>query len=278
MQSPSSIAVRFWGVRGSIACPGPETVRYGGNTPCLEVRCGSRTLIFDGGTGLRPLGNDLLKRFDQIEADIFLSHCHLDHVIGIPFFAPFFGERNEIRIWAGHLRPTTHIEAVIRTILSPPIFPLNIEAFKSKVSFHDFHHGETLKFDPGIEIKTVALDHPDGATGYRVEYAGRAVVYLSDLEATGPEPDPQLVSISARADLLIYDATYTERELASRAGWGHSTWERGVRLADAARAKTLCLFHHDPDHNDQFMDTIAKEAAAARPGTLVAREGETVRI
>lgn len=278
MPSQSSIAVRFWGVRGSIACPGPDTVRYGGNTPCLEVNCGSRMLIFDGGTGLRPLGNDLLKRFGEIDIDILLSHCHLDHVIGIPFFAPFFGEKNVVRIWAGHLRPNSHIEAVVRTILSSPIFPLNIEAFKSKVSFHDFQQGDTLTLGSDVTIRTVALNHPDGATGYRVEHADRTLVYLSDLEAASPEPDPQLVSISQGADLLIYDATYTERELASRTGWGHSTWERGIRLADMAGARTLCLFHHDPDHNDLFMDAIAKEADAVRPGTIVAKEGETITI
>ena len=130
--------VRFWGVRGSIACPGPETIRYGGNTPCIEVRCGERVIIFDGGTGLRALGNALVKDPTVREYDIFLTHCHLDHVIGLPFFAPFFAEGYRIRIWAGNLLPADNIEQVMRRLMSSPLFPVEVEIFKSAIEFHDF--------------------------------------------------------------------------------------------------------------------------------------------
>src|ERR1700748_1494725 len=131
----SFIQVRFWGVRGSIACPGPDTIRYGGNTPCIEVRCGDNVIIFDAGTGLRPLGNTLIKNTKINNVEIFLTHCHLDHVAGLPFFAPFFAEQCRMRIWAGNLLPATSVEQVVRKLMSSPLFPVEVEIFKAAIEF-----------------------------------------------------------------------------------------------------------------------------------------------
>jgi phosphoribosyl 1,2-cyclic phosphodiesterase len=268
-----TIQVKFWGVRGSIACPGPATVRYGGNTPCLEVRCGGHTFIFDGGTGLRPFGDALVKAGTLLDADLFLSHCHLDHVSGLPFFTPLFAERHRLRIWAGNLPPGTSLKGALRTMMSPPLFPIDVESFRADIDYRDFTPGIVMRPREGVVLHSAMLNHPGNAVGYRLELGGKVLAYLTDTELPQGEIDPKQLALAANADLLVFDCTYTQAEIAAHRGWGHSTWQDGVRFADAAKAKTLCLFHHDPGHDDDTMDKIGAEAAAARSGTLVAREG-----
>lgn len=273
-----SIKLKFWGVRGSIAVPGPNTARYGGNTPCIEIRCGGNTIIFDGGTGLRALGDTFLSNGAILDADLFLSHCHLDHVSGLPFFTPMFAKCHHIRIWAGNLLPKYSLEQALRTMMSPPLFPIEVESFKADIEYRDFHAGDPIKLRGGAALRTAMLNHPDGAVGYRLECNGKSVAYLTDTELPPGEIDAGLMSLAKGADLMIFDATYTESEIATRRGWGHSTWQDAVRLADAAGVGTLCLFHHDPGHDDEFMDNLGAQAAAARPGTIVAREGMTFEL
>lgn len=274
----SQMSVRFWGVRGSVPCPGPDTLRYGGNTPCVEIRCGRRTLIFDAGSGIRQLGSVLAKKTDNSGFDIFLSHGHIDHVVGLPFFAPLFVTGQVVRVWAGSLQPGGGVEEAVRKLMSFPFFPLQIDALHAELEFHDFRAGEVLNPRDDLTVRTAPLNHPGGAIGYRVEFGGRAVAYITDVELGTGAFDPAVLALARDADLLILDTTYTDEEYPSHIGWGHSTWQQGVRLAKEARAKRLCLFHHDPDHNDAFMDTIATAAAAARPGTVVASEGLRIEV
>lgn len=270
--------VRFWGVRGSIACPGPSTIRYGGNTPCVEVRCGEHVLVFDAGTGLRPLGHELVKDKSIRHVDIFITHCHLDHVVGLPFFAPLFRKSYRVRVWAGNLLPANSIERVMRMLMSSPLFPIQIEIFKAAIEFHDFRSGDILRPHENVVLRTAPLDHPDGSNGYRLEYGGRTFALVSDTEGFPGKCDNELLSLADHADLAVYDATYTEDEIVSRNGWGHSTWLRGIRLAEKANVKHLCLFHHDPSHDDDFMDTLAAEANDVRAGTVTAREGQIIDL
>ncbi|MBV8119223.1 MAG: MBL fold metallo-hydrolase [Alphaproteobacteria bacterium] len=268
--------VRFWGVRGSIACPGPDTVRYGGNTSCVEIRCGERILVFDGGTGLRLLGNELMCRGQPADLDIFYSHTHFDHICGLPFFAPCYDARSRIRIWAGHLNGRG-IETVLNKMMIAPLFPIPMGIFTARLEFVDFAAGKKLTPHNGIRLATGQLNHPNGATGYRIEFAGKVVAYITDTEHRPGGLDRNVLELIRRADLMIYDATYTDAEFPEHRDWGHSTWQEGVRLADAAGVRTLVIFHHDPGHDDAFMDQVAAEAAAVRPGTIVAREGLVLR-
>lgn len=276
MTSADDFRVEFWGVRGSIACPGPETTRYGGNTSCVTMRCGGRLLIFDGGTGLRPLGQHLDQLGGRIDADVYFSHSHFDHICGLPFFSSAYSPANRFRLWAGHLLPNHTLRYVLSEMMMAPVFPIPITVLGADLSFHDFHAGETLSPEPGVVIRTAPLNHPNGATAYRVEYRGKSACYVTDHEHTDSPYDDQLIALLAGADIVIYDGTYTDAEYPSHKGWGHSTWEEGLRLADRAKVKQFVIFHHDPGHDDAMMDTIAAAAAKARPGTVVAAEGMTL--
>jgi phosphoribosyl 1,2-cyclic phosphodiesterase len=271
------VSVRFWGVRGSIACPGQATVRYGGNTSCVEIRCGDRLLVFDGGTGLRLLGKTLGAGAQAIDFDLFFSHTHLDHIEGIPFFAPCHKRGNRIRIWAGHLLPQHTIKGVLDKMMSAPLFPVPVEALKAAIEFHDFTAGETLAPHPGVKLVTAPLNHPNGATGYRLEFGGKSVAYITDNEYRPGENNATVLKLMHKADIAIYDCTYSEAEYPEHKGWGHSTWEEGVRLASAAEVRQFVIFHHDPDHDDAAMDKIAAAAVKLRPGTVVAQEGMVLR-
>jgi phosphoribosyl 1,2-cyclic phosphodiesterase len=272
----SRLSVTFWGVRGSIACPGPATLRYGGNTSCVEVRAGDRLIVLDAGTGLLALGDRLLSRRKTVDVDILLTHFHLDHVCGLPFFAPLFAQGHAVRIWAG--TPAAALSEVVRTLVSPPLFPAGPSSFKAAVSYRGFMPGDAIGIGGGLRVETAALDHPDGAVGYRLDIGRASLAYVTDTEI-GPDPiEEGMVRLARGADLLIVDCTYTQAEIVSRRGWGHATWADAVRLADAAGARTLCLFHHDPAHDDAAMDTLGGLAQAVRPGSVVAREGLTIEL
>ena len=276
MAAKEDFLVRFWGVRGSVACAGPETVRYGGNTSSLEIRCGEHLLMFDAGTGFRKLGDSLLAEA-PLDADLFLTHTHFDHVVGLPFFKPAFNPDNTFRMWAGHLMPELNLRIVLSEMMMAPLFPVPLEIFAAEISFRDFRMGETLNPKPGVTLRTAPLRHPNGATGYRVEFAGKSICYLTDTEHVDGEPNKNILNLIEGADIAIYDSMFTEEELPRRRGFGHSTWEEGVRLCDAAGVKQFVVFHHDPDHDDAFMDEIAALVEQRRPGSVVAREGMVLR-
>ena len=276
MADSSELSVRFWGVRGSVACADSETARYGGNTSTLEIHCGPHLLLMDAGTGIRYLGNALVKG-PPLDADLFLTHTHFDHICGLPFFKPGFDPKNTFRIWAGHLLPDHTVRHVLAEMMMAPLFPVPIDIFGANLSFHDFKAGETLSPKPGITVRTAPLNHPNNATGYRIEYGGKSICYLTDTEHVIGEPDQNILGLIENADIVIYDSMYTDDEYAGRNGWGHSTWQEGVRLCDAANVTTFVVFHHDPDHDDDFMDEIARQVEAMRSGSVVAEEGMVLR-
>lgn len=273
MTETNEFWLRFWGVRGTVPCPGPNTLRYGGNTPCVEVMCGTERLIFDAGTGIKALGNSLNDQ-TGLKSHVFLTHTHVDHINGFPFFRPAYNPKNCFELWAGHLEGREGaLQEVLSKLMQPPIFPVPIDIMHACFAFHDFKAGETLEPVPGIVLRTALLNHPQGATGYRIEYAGKSICYVTDVEHREGEIDRTILELIEGSEIVIYDATYTEAEYPRYRNWGHSTWNEGVRLCEAAGAGRLIAFHHDPDHDDAALDRMAAELAEARPGSEVAKEG-----
>lgn len=267
--------VRFWGVRGSIPCPGHDTLHYGGNTSCVEVRAGDRLLILDAGSGLQYFGQHLQAK-GSIDADLLLSHLHYDHILGLPFFAPAYDPGSRLRVWAGNCNGG--VETALRQFLQPPFFPVPLQHLKARFSFRDFTSGDTLNLSSSVRVLTCALNHPDGATAYRIEFDGRAICYVTDTEHPTQGLDAAIVNLIRDADIVIYDATYNNSDYPAHRGWGHSTWEAGLALCESAGARRLVVFHHAPERTDAELQWLDSELQRLKPGSVVAREGLVLQL
>lgn len=270
--------VTFWGVRGSIPCPGAETVRYGGNTPCVEMQAGGKRLIFDGGTGLRVLGQSLMSQL-PVEGHIFFTHSHWDHIQGFPFFAPAFIPGNRFSIYGAIAPNGATIKQRHHDQMLHPNFPVPLQVMQADLQFYSIEPGETLHLD-SVAIDSAKLNHPGEAVGYRISWRGRSVAYVTDTEHLPDRLDPNVQWLAKDADVLIIDAAYTDEEYhspkTSKVGWGHSTWQEAVKVAKAANVKKLVIFHHDPLHNDDFLDHIGEKVAAQFPDSTMAQEGKSL--
>ncbi len=279
--SDSEFSIHFWGVRGSIATPGSSTVRYGGNTSCVEMRCQGQRLIFDGGTGIRVLGQYLLKQM-PIEASIFFTHSHWDHIQGFPFFTPAFIKGNLFKIY-GKIAPTGQtIQDRLEEQMHHPNFPVPLRVMGSCLKFFDVEVPSIIEIGNGVTVESGILNHPGEATGYRVSVGDRSAVYATDTEHFHNHIDQNLVHLARNADVLIKDATYSDEEYWSvtnpKTGWGHSTWQEAIKVAEAANVKTLVIFHHDPLRSDDQLDEFEGLAKERFAGAVMAREGMCISI
>jgi len=281
----SNLTIRFWGVRGSIASAGEHTALTGGNTSCVEVRAGEELFILDAGTGLRPLGGALLARGQPVEARLLLSHFHWDHIQGLPFFGPAYLPSTRLSIYGPErAAPRGDVRAALEAQMRAPHFPVGMEVLRAGLSFQALPAGAALMLG-GARVETAAACHPNGCLAYRITSGGRSVVYATDTEHDPHSGalDPNLLALARGADVLIYDAQYTEDEYSGRKGackrgWGHSTNTEGARLAKAAGVGQLVLFHHDPAHDDREIARIEREAQARFEHTIAAREGLEITL
>jgi len=262
--------VTFWGTRGSIPTPGAQTARYGGNTPCVAVEgAGDQLVILDAGTGIRALGLHLVeKQNGAVKVEILLSHAHWDHIQGLPHFKPFFAPGNAVRIW-GSRQGTTSLEAILRQQMDPAVFPVPLDALSAQLTVQQV---DVPEFSIGeFRVRTMKLRHPGTTLGFRLTpvKGGPSLGYVTDNElGSGGHYDvpatwrKDFVAFLSGVDLLIHDAMYTPAELAVHRGWGHSTYEEAVTLAQDTAVKRLVLFHHEPEHSDEMMDGLVKSARA----------------
>ena len=277
--------VKFWGVHGSLPRPGPSTLKYGGNTPCVELRHQDTLIILDAGTGIRELGEDLLRRKDRsgkplrTTGHLLFSHLHWDHVHGFPFFAPAFKKGNEFHLYGAAGLDRT-IQQIIDNQMRPPNWPITLEQMAASIFFHDLSPGDRLNIDE-IAIQVEQLDHPGGSLGYRIEVQGKSVIYATDTEFHLC-CDPKAIELARNGDLLIHDGMFTPEQYlglwddTSRESWGHSTWEGAVELAKAANVKQLILFHHG--NEDKVVAEIEKKAQERFPRASAAYEGLEIEI
>lgn len=271
------LELRFWGVRGSVCVSGQQHATFGGHTPCLEVRCGRRLFVVDAGTGITRLGAAHGADLPE-EIDLLFSHLHLDHTTGLAFFKPaVLDPKRVIHTYCGNLDGASAAEALDR-LYSPPLFPIRLEQLPAKFVHHGFRAGESLTFGDGAVVETVPLNHPGGATGYRFQHAGRSACYISDVEHGPDWPPPELVRFCAGADLVVFDGMFTEAEYPRCKGWGHSTWQKGVALCEAAGAGSLAVVHLYPGHDDAALAAMEAELQAVMPSAFVAREGQALTL
>lgn len=280
------LSVRFWGTRGSIPCPGPSTIVFGGNTSCLEIRADERLIIVDLGTGIRLLGEFLMVndcKKGPIDADIFITHTHWDHMSGFPLFTPIFVPTTKLRLWGPISFGDKTLESILKTQLDYQFWPIRMSELSAKMEFAELRE-TVLDLGNGLIVKTKYLNHPVLCLGYRFEYEGKSIVTAYDHEpfynlfptdTTSPsydkdaaqegelaaqEENKKMAEFCKDADVLIHDSQYTEKEYSSgKQGWGHSTYEYVVSLAQKANVKQLVFFHHDPNHTDAMLEQFEKE-------------------
>ncbi len=272
--------IRFWGVRGSIASPGLDTVEVGGNTSCVEVIAEGTRVILDAGTGLRALGNMMMRESAPRRAALLLSHLHWDHIQGLPFFAPLYAPTTELTVY-GQETSTATLQGALSQQMTSPVFPVELRDVPAAISMCPLRDGSRVQVGP-MEIRARKLNHPGGVLGYRIQCGGHVVVYATDTEHYDCV-DPVLRDLASDADVLIYDAQYTPEEYRgevgpARVGWGHSTFEAGARLAEAAGVRRLVLFHHDPTRDDRAVASLEQRAHARFAGTLAARESLVLEL
>jgi len=269
--------VRFWGVRGSIPAPGPATSGFGGNTSCVEVvtPATGEVLVFDAGSGIRALGQDVLRRRAPArDVHLVFTHFHWDHVQGLPFFLPLFRDDGAVHFHAA-CEPGD-LQEILEAQMRPPYFPVKLAATPSRKTFARI--GPARHSLGGVEIQPFALRHPQPCSGYRISAGGAVVVYATDTELGDPGYDATLLEHCQGADVLICDAQNTVDEEDRRRGWGHSSWRQAVALAAEAGVGELVLFHHDPGRTDAAVADIVLAARAHFPRTRGAREGESLAL
>lgn len=271
-----SARVTFWGVRGSIPCPEPAFMDYGGHTSCVSVELGEDLLILDAGSGLQKMGrSDLVKRHKTLY--LLLSHAHLDHIMGLPFFAPLYDPSYTVHIYASPALGET-VDGVLQKMLTPPFSPVTTETFRATLHFHPFGAGEAVNIGQHT-IATYPLNHPGGSTGYRIPTETGSLCYITDTEHTVGKTDEGLVRFIQNSDCLIYDSMFCDTNFTPYIGWGHSTWQEGVRLKDKANIKTFFLFHYSPDAVDgDLRDLEMRLETCHGQNVRLAKEGTCVYV
>jgi ribonuclease Z len=241
------------------------------------MRCGKHTLLFDAGSGLRPAGK-ALRASGITDFDLFFTHCHYDHIIGLPAFKPMYERGIKLKLWSGHLAGRMTTRQMVDEFIRPPWFPVKLDICKASLDYRDFASGDVLRPREGVVVRTGSLTHPGGCIGYRVEWGGRIVAVITDTEHDPGKLDQAVLQLIEDADLVIYDCTYTEEEMERYRGNGHSTWQQGVKLCEAAGARGLALFHHDPTRTDEQLDEMEKLAKDRFAGAFAARDGQTLQF
>jgi phosphoribosyl 1,2-cyclic phosphodiesterase len=267
------VRIRFWGVRGSTPTPQIENLTFGGNTSCVEVRTASNhSIVLDAGSGIRNLGQCLMKEANgsPVEVNLFLTHFHWDHIQGLPFFAPIYGPANQVSFYTGVQGRS--LQETLEGQMAKPYFPVDFDQVAALRRFNSIEPDGHVNCGP-MKIIPFPLNHPQQATGYRIEVDGLAIVYATDYEHGNAVLDETLRRHADRADILICDAQYSPDEYQSHKGWGHSTWLNAVHVARDCRARQLFLFHHDPTHDDQRMMRITEDSRMQFENTTAAWEG-----
>ncbi|BDA82556.1 MBL fold metallo-hydrolase [Aureimonas sp. SA4125] len=272
-----AFTIKVWGARGTLPGCGEGQTAFGTETCCVEMQIDGHRLIFDAGTGIVALGREMAAE-GAGGADLFFSHVHYDHIMGLPFFLPLYKPGCRISVSAGHMLDGRSCADIVTDYMRAPFLPITPKVFSADVDYRSFQPGDGLTPQAGIEIATARLRHPNGAVGYRVSHRGRVAAYVTDTEHEPGETDAAVLGLFEGADIVFYDTTYTDEEMEKYRGYGHSSWQEGVRLAEAAGARQLVLFHHAHYRDDAALARIEAEARAVFPNVVVGRTGLAFRL
>ncbi|MGC6512718.1 MAG: MBL fold metallo-hydrolase [Parvibaculales bacterium] len=267
---------KFWGTRGSLPVSGEMHTKYGGNSSCVEIRHNGKCLVMDGGSGLRFLGESLVEEGVR-QIDVFISHFHNDHICGIPFFAPLFDPEAEVRFHAVNNDDGISFEQALATYMSPPTYPVGMEIFAARVSFNELPSGTQLAVDD-VHVTNHPIPHPGGCHAYRFDMGGTSLVYATDTEHVPGDLNQDLAAFCNQADYLLYDCTYDDEGFAEKTGYGHSTWQEGVRLCAAGNVKNLAIMHHAPELTDAQLDLRAEKAVCLFEKAFVAADFQKIPL
>ncbi|MGD1932704.1 MAG: MBL fold metallo-hydrolase [Leptolyngbyaceae cyanobacterium] len=276
--SSQGFTVQFWGVRGSVPTPGADTVRYGGNTACVEVLLGQDRIIFDGGTGLRVLGKHLLQQDHPVTAQILFTHTHWDRIQGFPFFGPAFIPGNQFDIYGATAANGASIKQRLTDQMLRPNFFTPLQKMSATMSFHTMIAGNIITLENGATIETVTLNSRTSALGFRITYQGKSLVYATDSNTTAAGPDPNLLYLSQGADLLIYGGAYSETVDLDVERDAAMPCDQNIEIAEKTQVKEMVLFHHNPLHDDDYLDHVEMEIHNRCPQLRLAREGMIMQL
>lgn len=279
MTAAPDILFRVWGARGSIFAGGPERNIFGGDTTCFSIETDGRFLVVDAGSGLRALGHELMTRPEgpPSEIDLLLTHLHIDHICGLPFFAPLLSGLTTVRLWNSVYPDPDSLRGALSRGLAPPIFPVDTTLWDT-LEIRVPEAGERVALGADSMARAFPLHHPDGACGWRINSSGRVVVIASDHEHGNPSIDAQVAYYSRFADLMVWDASYSDQELKTRRGWGHSTWQQGLAVGEKVGARRMLMTHHLPERTDEELARMEREAQGVAHKTLFAREGLSIAL
>lgn len=273
------VRVRFWGVRGSLPAPGPETARYGGNTSCVDILTSDQqVVILDAGTGIRKLGLALAQEYPRRQVGtLLISHTHWDHIQGFPFFMPAFTRHNRFVV-IGQKRVGQKLENLLRGQVVEPYLPFEYAELKADLVIKEVDDGERMIIGDETRLRVRELGHPGGCLGFRIENGDAAIAYCTDTTHPEGRINPNVLDLARDVDLLIHDSQFTPEQRRAFPSWGHSSWQEAVRAAAAARVKCLALFHHDPNATDDHLESVLREARAHFPHTILAQEGLALHL
>jgi len=269
--------ILFWGTRGSMPCSGGEYIKYGGNTSCVSCEIDGILIIFDAGTGLQNLSEYIYKKGYK-EAHLFLTHFHLDHIMGFPFLSQNREPDFTLHLYNGSLKKYTGLKKSLYSFIAPPLIPFTPDDFTCTHVYHDFQPGDPLSITEHIHMETFELNHPNGSMGYKLASRGKSICYITDTEYESKTVNVDFLNFIKYSDLVIFDAAYSDEEFENYKGWGHSTWQQAIKICQKAGAMQLALYHHAPHHTDTILDQIDREAKAMWDKVITSRDGLKIKL
>lgn len=277
IEKRDSLSVSFWGTRGSFPCSGVYFTQYGGHTSCVTCEAEDQLIIFDAGSGLMSLSSYLSTQPYKV-AHLFLTHFHLDHLLGFPFFPQNRNSDFELNLYCGTLKEYGGLEYNLRNFIKPPLFPFTLDDFTASLKFHDIKSRTFLKITDRLQLHTMKLNHPNGSMGYKLNFKDKILCYITDTEYKLKTISQEFLNFINNAALVIFDTSYTDEEYPDFEGWGHSTWQEAIKICQSANVRQLAFFHHSPDHTDAKLGIIHQKALKRWSRVITAYDGLKIEI